>query len=155
MRRKRAPKRELMPDPRYRNILVSRMINNIMERGKKGAARSVVYGAFDIVKERLKKEPLSVFDMAIANVSPNLELKARRIGGANYQIPIEVRGDRKVALALRWIIEAAYSRKGMPMSLGLANEIIEASQKQGVAMKKREDTHRMAEANKAFAHFAW
>jgi small subunit ribosomal protein S7 len=155
MRRNRAPRHQLTPDPRYNNALVARLINNMMERGKKGTAQQLVYDAFDTVKERLKADPLSVFDKAIANVTPNLELKARRIGGANYQIPIEVRGDRKIALALRWLIEGASGRKGMPMALGLANEIIEASQKQGSAIKKREDTHRMAEANKAFAHFAW
>jgi small subunit ribosomal protein S7 len=155
MRRNRAPRHQLLPDPRYNNALVARLINNMMERGKKGTAQQLVYDAFDTVKERLKADPLSVFDKAIANVTPNLELKARRIGGANYQIPIEVRGDRKIALALRWLIEGASGRKGMPMALGLANEIIEASQKQGSAIKKREDTHRMAEANKAFAHFAW
>jgi small subunit ribosomal protein S7 len=155
MRRNRAPRHQLTPDPRYNNALVARLINNMMERGKKGTAQQLVYDAFDTVKERLKADPLAVFDKAIANVTPNLELKARRIGGANYQIPIEVRGDRKIALALRWLIEGASGRKGMPMALGLANEIIEASQKQGSAIKKREDTHRMAEANKAFAHFAW
>src|SRR3990170_8971932 len=109
MRRNRAPKRLLTPDPRYQNVLVSRLVNTIMERGKKGAARKVVYGAFDTIKERIKKSPLEVFDAAIANVSPNVELKARRVGGANYQIPIEVRGDRRVALAMRWIIQAAES----------------------------------------------
>ncbi|MFH0831137.1 MAG: 30S ribosomal protein S7 [Parcubacteria group bacterium] len=155
MRRNRAPKRPVTPDPRYNNELVSRFINSLMERGKKGAARSIVYDAFDVIKERIKKDPVEVFDGAIQNVSPNVELKARRIGGANYQVPIEVRGERKITLAFRWITEAAYSRKGMPMHLRLANELIEASQKQGIAIKKREDTHRMAEANKAFAHFAW
>jgi small subunit ribosomal protein S7 len=155
MRRNRAVKRPMTPDPRYQNVLVSRLVNMIMERGKKGAARRVVYGAFDTIKERIKKDPVEVFDAAINNVSPNVELKARRVGGANYQIPIEVRGERKMALAMTWIIDAAASKKGMAMSLRLANELIEASQKTGIAMKKREDVHRMAEANKAFAHFAW
>ncbi|MFO0702892.1 MAG: 30S ribosomal protein S7 [Candidatus Andersenbacteria bacterium] len=155
MRRNSAPHRELIPDPRYQNVLVSRLINTIMHGGKKGAARHVVYDAFDTIKERIKKNPVEVFDAALANVGPNVELKARRVGGANYQIPIEVRGERKVALAMRWIIDAAKSKKGMAMQLRLANELIEASQKTGAAMKKREDTHRMAEANKAFAHFAW
>jgi len=155
MRRKRAQKKELLPDPRFKNLLVARLVNNLMKRGKKSVARKVIYGAFDTIKERLKKDPLKVFDEAIANISPNLELKSRRVGGANYQIPIEVRGDRKVTLAIRWLLAGARGRKGMSMSLGLANEIIEASQKQGSAIKKREDTHRMAEANKAFAHFAW
>ena len=155
MRRNRATKRPLTPDPVYNNALVSRLINSVMERGKKGAARKIVYAAFDIIKERIKKDPLQVFDQAITNVSPNLELKARRIGGANYQIPIEVNQQRKLALSMRWILEGAASRKGMKRALGLANELIEASQKTGHAMKKREDTHRMAEANKAFAHFAW
>ncbi len=155
MRRNRAVKRIIAPDPIYNNVLVARLINNIMERGKKGAARKIVYESFDIIKERIKKDPLEIFDLAISNVTPNLELKARRIGGANYQIPIEVSTERKVALSMRWILEGARSRKGMKRALGLANELIEASQKQGHAMKKREDTHRMAEANKAFAHFAW
>jgi len=155
MRRNKAQQRPVTPDPRYNNELVGRFINNIMERGKKGAARSIVYDAFDTIKERIKKDPLEIFDLAIKNVSPNVELKARRIGGANYQVPVEVRGERKVALAFRWISDAAASRKGMPMALRLANELIEASQKQGAAIKKREETYRMAEANKAFAHFAW
>jgi len=155
MRRNRAIKRPMMPDPRYKNVLVSRLINTIMQRGKKGTARRVVYTAFDTIKDRIKKDPIEVFDAAMANVGPNVELKARRVGGANYQIPIEVRGERKMALAMRWIIDAANAKKGMAMSLRLANELIEASQKTGLAMKKREDTHRMAEANKAFAHFAW
>ncbi len=155
MRRNKAPKRELLPDPKFQNIFVQRFMNQIMERGKSGAARKIVYGSFDIIKERTKKDPLKVFDTAIANVSPNLELKARRVGGANYQVPIEVRGDRKITLAFRWIVGAAKQRKGMPMSLAIANELMEAAEKQGAAIKKREDTHRMAEANKAFAHFAW
>lgn len=155
MRRNKASKRELAPDPKFKNIMVQRFINQVMERGKSGAARKIVYGSFDIIKERTKKDPLQVFDAAIANVSPNLELKARRVGGANYQIPIEVRGDRKITLAFRWIKSAARDRKGMSMALALANEIMEAAEKQGTAIKKREDTHRMAEANKAFAHFSW
>jgi len=155
MRRNRAQKRIVAPDPIYNNVLVARLINSVMERGKKGAARKIVYGAFDVIEERIKKPPLEIFDLAIANVSPNVELKARRVGGANYQVPIEVRGDRKVTLAMRWILAAAKSRKGMPMSLKLANELIEAAEKQGIAMKKREDVHRMAESNKAFSHFAW
>ena len=153
-RRKRQYKREVKPDPKYGNLLVARFINNIMERGKKGAARSVVYKAFDAVSERSKKDPLEVFDAAMKNVAPDLEIKGRRIGGANYQIPYEVRGERKTTLAFRWITEAAKGKKGQPMYKKLAGEILDAANNQGAAIKKKDDQHRMARANKAFAHFA-
>lgn len=153
-RRKRQYKRELNPDPKYGNILVSKFINNITERGKKGTARKVIYQAFDLVSERAKKDPVEIFDMAIKNVAPDLEIKGRRIGGANYQIPYEVRGERKQTLAFRWIIEAAKNKKGQPMYMRLASEILDASKNAGSAIKKKEDSHRMARANKAFAHFA-
>lgn len=153
-RRKRQYKRELMSDAKYGNLVVAKFINSIMERGKKGVAKRTVYGCLSLVATRTKKDPIDVFDMALKNVAPDLEIKGRRIGGANYQIPYEVRGDRKQTLAFRWIVEAAKSKKGMPMSDRLAAEIVDASKNQGSAVRKKEDSHRMARANKAFAHFA-
>ncbi len=153
-RRKRQYKKEIKLDPKYGNIIVTKFINNIMKKGKKGLARKVVYRAFDLVSEKAKKDPLEVFDMAIRNVAPDLEIKGRRIGGANYQIPYEVRGERKNSLAFRWIIEAAKSKKGQPMYKKLATELWDASKNQGVAVQKKDSSHRMARANKAFAHFA-
>ena len=152
MRKK--PKKVILPDPAYNNALVAKFINQVMRKGKKSIARKIVYGAFDIMKEKTKKEPLEVFDEAIKNVSPVLEVKPMRIGGATYQVPREVRGDRKITLAIRWIINVAKSKKGRPMREKLAEELIAASKNEGTAVKKRQDTHRMAEANKAFAHFA-
>jgi small subunit ribosomal protein S7 len=154
MRGKRAPKRKILPDPKYKSISVAKFINYIMERGKKTVAQSIVYGAFDLVKEKAKQDPLEVFDQAIKNVTPALEVKSRRVGGANYQIPIPVRGERKIYLAYHWLIDAARHKKGKPMAEKLANELFEAYQNQGDAVKKRMDVHRMAEANRAFAHFA-
>ena len=126
-----------------------------MRRGKKTVARKIVYGAFDIVREQTKKDPIEVFEQAMRNAAPVLEVKSRRIGGASYQVPIEVRPERRISLAMRWIINSAKAKKGKPMREKLAQEIIEASQNSGAAVKKKEDTHRMAEANRAFAHFAW
>ena len=154
MRGKRAPKRKIDADPVYDNIVVAKFINLLMERGKKITAQKILYGAFDIIKDKTKQDSLTVFEQAIKNVSPILEVKSRRIGGANYQIPIEVKGERKLTLAMRWIIGTAKKRKGKPMREKLSQELIDASNKQGEAMKKREDVHRMAEANRAFAHFA-
>lgn len=154
-RRKKKEKRLIISDPRYGDILVTKFINQIMGQGKKSTARKVVYRAFEIIEKREKKDPLEVFDQAVKNVSPTLEVKSRRIGGATYQIPIEVQGDRKTTLALRWIITAARAKKGKPMAEKLAVEIIDASKDTGAAVKKKQDTHKMAEANKAFAHFAW
>lgn len=154
-RRKKTEKRILEPDPIYNNTLVAKLINQVMREGKKSIARKIVYGAFDIVKEQTKKDPMEVFDLAMRNATPVLEVKSRRIGGASYQVPIEVRPERRISLAMRWIINSAKSRKGKPMREKLAQEIIEASQNTGTAVKKKEDTHRMAEANRAFAHFAW
>ncbi|MBU1119009.1 30S ribosomal protein S7 [Patescibacteria group bacterium] len=153
-RRARAPKKKRIPDYKFKNELVAKFINHIMKDGKKGAAERVVYGSFDIISEKAKKEPVEVFDQALRNVGPSLEVKGRRIGGANYQIPYEVHGDRRDTLAMRWIIEACRRKKGKPMAEFLATELIDASEKQGSAYKKREDVQRMAEANKAFAHFA-
>ncbi|MBI2607798.1 MAG: 30S ribosomal protein S7 [Candidatus Doudnabacteria bacterium] len=141
-------------DYKYNNIKVAKFINYIMERGKKTVAARIVYDAFDIIADKLKSDPQAVFEQAVKNVSPILEVKGRRIGGANYQVPIEVMEPRKTTLAMRWIIEAAANKKGKRMAERLAEELMEAHNKLGVAIKKREDVHRMAEANKAFAHFA-
>ncbi len=153
-RRKRFKRREVEPDPLYNNETVAKFINYIMRKGKKTVARKIVYGAFDILKEKTKKEPLEVFDKAMSNASPEVEVRPRRVGGATYQVPMEVRGDRKITLAMRWIIQAAKSKKGKPMKEKLAEELINAANNTGWAVKKRDDTHRMAEANRAFAHFA-
>jgi len=154
-RKGKVTKRVIAPDSLYNNVAVAKFINQVMERGKKTVARRIVYNAFDIIKEKTKKEPLEVFEKAIANASPQLEVKSKRVGGATYQVPREVRGDRKVALAMRWILSSAKSKKGRPMREKLAEELIAASNNEGVAIKKKEDTHRMAEANRAFAHFSW
>jgi small subunit ribosomal protein S7 len=154
-RNKKKNKRIIPPDAVYDNVMVQKLINQIMRRGKKTIARKIVYGAFDVIKEKTKKEPLEVFETAIKNASPLLEVKAKRVGGATYQVPREVQGDRQVVLAMRWIILAARNKKGKPMKEKLAEELISAANNEGSAVKKREDTHRMAEANRAFAHFAW
>lgn len=154
MRKKQVYKREEYLDPKYKNALIGKFINHIMKGGKKSVAVSIVYDAFDIIADKTKKDPLIVFNHAMKNVSPTLEIKGRRIGGANYQIPFEVRGGRKNALAMRWMLEVARKKKGQPMAKKLASEIIEASNGLGSAMKKKEDVQRMAIANKAFAHYA-
>jgi len=148
-------KREILSDPIYNNVKVSKFINYVMRKGKKGRARKIVYDTFEILKEKTKKNPLDIFELAIKNVSPSLEVRPKRIGGATYQVPMEVRPERKLALAMRWILGAAKSKKGRSMKERLANELLEAAQGKGVAVKKKEDTHKMAEANKAFAHFAF
>jgi len=153
-RSKKIKKRILEPDIVYDNVTVSKLINYIMKKGKKSIARKIVYGAFDILKEK-KKDPVEVFETAIRNVSPFLEVRPRRVGGATYQIPREVRGERKLSLALRWIIRAAKSKKGRPMRERLAEELMNAAENTGWAVKRKEDSHRMAEANRAFAHFRW
>jgi len=155
MGRKKKVKREISPDPTYNSVAVAKFINQVMREGRKNIARKIVYGAFNIIKEKTKKEPLEVFDSALNNASPFLEVKPKRIGGATYQVPREVRGDRRLALAMRWIIRATKSRKGKSMKEKLSEELIEAAENKGAAVKKKEDTHRMAEANRAFAHFAW
>lgn len=155
MRRKRKVKREILPDPKYSNTTVAKFINYVMKKGKKSVARGVVYRTFDTLEHKYKQEPLQAFDTAIRNVGPALEVKSRRIGGATYQVPREVRGDRKMALAFRWILDAARSKKGKPMHERLAEELLAATKNEGSAVKKKLDTHRMAEANKAFAHFSW
>ena len=143
------------PDIKYSSTKVEKFINYIMKWGQKSTARRVVYSAFGEIKEKTKQEPLEVFETALRNVGPQMEVRSRRVGGANYQVPREVRPERKMALSYRWIIDAARSRKGAPMHKRLAEELIAASKNEGPAVKKREDTHKMAESNKAFAHFAW
>ncbi len=154
MRGRQAQKRKLTPDPKYASILVSKFINYVMREGKRTVAQKVVYQSFEIIEQKLKKSPLDVFDEAVKNVMPLLEVRGRRIGGANYQIPYPVRGDRKYALAFRWILNAVRTKKGRPTAQKLADELIGAANKEGDAMKKRNDVHKMAEANRAFAHFA-
>lgn len=155
MRRKRKFHREIKPDPTYSNVAVARFINYVMKKGKKATAQKVVYRTFDLIQKKHNLDPLNIFDAAIKNVGPILEVKSRRIGGATYQVPREVRGERRVALAYRWILNAARSRRGAPMHERLAEELMAAYKNEGPAVKKKLDTHRMAEANKAFAHFAW
>jgi small subunit ribosomal protein S7 len=153
-RKSRKIPKKWKPDTRYGNLTVGRFIGNIMESGKKGAAEKIIYDSFDIIHEKTKKGGLNVFEQAIKNVSPLLELKSRRVGGANYQVPVPVSGERRQTLAMRWILETCRKKKGKGMAQKLADEFIDAANKTGTAMKKREDVHRMAEANKAFAHFA-
>ena len=154
-RRGFVPKREVLPDPLYGSQLVTKLINSIMLDGKKGVAQKVVYGAFDIVKEKTGRDPLEVFTEAMDNIMPSLEVKARRVGGATYQVPIEVRPDRRQTLGLRWITLYSRSRSENTMKERLAAEIMDAANNTGASVKKREDVHKMAEANKAFAHFRW
>jgi small subunit ribosomal protein S7 len=154
-RKARSYKRhKVEPDPRYNNVKVAKFINYIMERGKKTVAQRIVYSAFDYIKEKMNTEPRQIFDTALKNVSPHVEIRGRRVGGANYQVPMEVFDPRRTTLGMRWMITATKGKKGKPMHVKLAEEIMEAYNKQGAAFKKKEDTHRMAEANRAFAHFA-
>ncbi|NMA67536.1 MAG: 30S ribosomal protein S7 [Clostridiaceae bacterium] len=149
------PKRDVLADPLYNDKVVTKLINNIMQDGKKGVAQTICYGAFDIIKEKTGKDPLEVFHEALNNIMPVLEVKARRVGGATYQVPIEVRPDRRQALGLRWLVDYARKRSERTMRERLANEILDATNNLGSAVKKKEDTHKMAEANKAFAHYRW
>lgn len=153
-RRKRVFKKTWKPDPAYGSLIVGRFVGHLTQGGKRSVAERIVKDAFNTIHERTRKGGLNIFEQAIKNVSPLVELKSRRIGGANYQVPVQVAGDRRATLAMRWIISAVRAKKGKKMAEKLADELLDASQKQGAAMKKREDTHRMAEANKAFAHFA-
>jgi len=155
MRRRRAEKRPIDPDPRYGDTMVAKFINVIMRDGKKSVARRIVYEAFDIIQQRTKQDPLEVFRKAISNVAPVVEVRSRRIGGANYQIPMEVREDRRIALAMRWIKQYARERRDKSMALKLAAELIAAANGEGGAVRKRDEVHRMAEANRAFAHYRW
>jgi len=148
-------KHPVLPDSKYDSEIVARFINQIMREGKKTIARKIVYNAFDIIAEKTKKEPLEVFEMALDKAAPRIEVKPKRVGGATYQVPVEVKGNKKTALAMRWIIAGAKSKKGSPMKDRLAAELMDAANDTGWAIKKKADTHRMAEANRAFAHFAW
>ena len=154
-RRGNVPKREVLPDPLYNSILVTKLTNSIMLDGKKGVAQKVVYGAFDIIKEKTDKDPMEVYTQALENIMPSLEVKARRVGGATYQVPIEVRPERRQTLGLRWLTNYSRARSEKTMKERLAGEIMDAANNLGSAVKKREDTHKMAESNKAFAHYRW
>lgn len=155
MRKRQAIKREVLADPIYNSKMVTKLINRIMIGGKKGTAQNILYDAFDIVKEKTGNDPMETFNKAYENIKPQLEIKSRRIGGGNYQVPVEVKEDRGQALALRWLVQYAKNRSGKGMAENLANEIIDAANGVGGAVKKREDTHKMAEANKAYAHYRW
>ena len=155
MRKRRAVKRDVLPDPIFHSKVVTKLINQIMVDGKRGKAETIVYEAFDMVKEKTNSDPNEIFTKALENIKPSLEVKARRVGGANYQVPMEVSADRAQSLALRWLHTAAKGRSGKSMAEKLANELIDASNNTGGAVKKKEDTYRMAEANKAFAHYRW
>lgn len=154
-RKRQAPRRPVLPDPKFRSDSVSRFVAMIMKSGKKAVAERIVYGAFDKVAEKSKQDPLSIFTRALENVRPMVEVKSRRVGGATYQVPVEVRPTRRDALAMRWIVDAARGRSEKSMAIRLAGELMDAAEKRGSAVKKREDTHRMADANKAFAHYRW
>jgi len=155
MRRRRADKRQVVPDPKYKSPVVSRFVNILMKEGKKSKAERIVYKCFDILAEKTGKPPLEAFQKALDNVRPLLEIKPRRIGGATYQVPVEVKSERGISIAMRWIRNFARNKKGKPMESKLADEMLDAYNGQGSAIKKREDTHKMAEANKAFAHYRW
>ena len=154
-RRRRPEKREILPDPKFGDVVLSKFMNSVMLDGKKSVAESIVYGALETVETRAKREPLGVFHDALANVRPGIEVRSRRVGGATYQVPLEVPTDRQFSLALRWLVDSADARKGVPMKEALAAEIVEAYQGQGNAIRKRDEVHKMAQANKAFAHFRW
>jgi small subunit ribosomal protein S7 len=154
-RRREVPKRKITPDPKYHDKLVAKFMNSLMIGGKKSTAENIVYGAFDVISSRFKEDPLDVFRKALDNVKPKLEVKSRRVGGATYQVPVEVRPERRVALAMRWLVRYARARGEKTMRERLASELIDASQLRGNSVKKRDDTHKMAEANKAFAHYRW
>ena len=155
MRKRRATKRDVLADPIYNSKVVTKLVNHIMKDGKKGTAQNIIYDAFDIVKEKTGEEAMVVFEKAMNNIKPALEVKSRRVGGANYQVPVEVKPERAQALAFRWLTQYARLRNGHSMAENLANEIIDASNGTGASVKKKEDTHKMAEANKAFAHYRW
>ena len=155
MRKRRAVKRDVLPDPIYNSKVVTKVVNAIMLDGKKGTAQTILYKAFDIIKERTNEDPMNIFEKAMENIKPALEVKSRRVGGSNYQVPIEVSPARSQALAIRWLVKYARERGGKGMAENLASELIDASNGTGGAVKKREDKHRMAEANKAFAHYRW
>jgi small subunit ribosomal protein S7 len=155
MRRRSAPKREILPDPKFGDLTLAKFVNILMLDGKKSVAEKIVYDALDTIEKKGNAEPIEVFKQALDNIGPQVEIKSRRVGGSTYQVPVEVRIERKIALAMRWVIEAARKRGEKGMKLRLAGEVLDAVQNRGTAFKKKEDTHRMAEANKAFAHFRW
>lgn len=155
MRRRKAPERNVLPDPKYKSELVSKFINGLILKGKKSTAETIFYSAMDLIESKLKQDPLTVFKKAMDNVAPVLEVRSRRVGGATYQIPVEVREKRRRSLAIRWLVSFSSQRSERTMAERLANEIMAAFKNEGTAIKKKEDTHRMAEANKAFAHFRW
>ncbi len=155
MRKKRSSKRIIIPDPKFQDLLIARFINSLLKQGKKNLARNILYTAFDLIEEKTKNKPLDVFKKAMSNVSPMIEVRARRVGGATYQVPTEVRPERRTALAIRWLINYAKERSDASMAQKLASEFIAAAAGEGGAIKKKDDVHRMAEANKAFAHFKW
>lgn len=154
-RRREVPKREVLPDPKYKNVVVAKFVNHVMKDGKKSVAEKIVYRALDTIKDKTGKNEIELFDKALESIAPMVEVKSRRVGGATYQVPVEVRPERQMALAMRWLIDAARSRKEKSMGLRVAHEMLDAVEGRGAAVKKREDTHRMAEANKAFAHYRW
>lgn len=154
-RRREVPKRKIIPDPKYKSQLVARFVNGIMRRGKKSTAESIIYGALEMIESKTNEDPIKVFEQAMDNVRPVVEVKSRRVGGSTYQIPIEIRSERRVALSIRWLIQYAKDRNEKGMIARLASELMDAAGGRGGAVKKREDTHRMAEANKAFAHYRW
>lgn len=154
-RRHRAEKREVIPDPKFGDLVVTKFMNSLMKDGKKSAAESIVYGAFDIVEAKTKQDPITVFHGALENIRPAVEVRSRRVGGATYQVPVEVRSDRQQALAIRWLIESARKRGENTMRERLSGELMDAMNGRGQAVKKREDTHRMADANRAFSHYRW
>jgi small subunit ribosomal protein S7 len=154
-RRHRAVRRDINPDPKFGDVVLSKFMNNLMLQGKKSVAESIVYGAFDRIQDRTKQDPLGVFHQALDNVSPSIEVRSRRVGGATYQVPVEVRAERRQALAIRWLITAARGRNENTMVERLSGELLDAANNRGTAVKKREDTHRMAEANRAFSHYRW
>ena len=154
-RRREVPKRTILPDPKYGNETLAKFINVVMHSGKKSVAEKIVYGALNTLAERSKQDPVDLFQQALDNIKPDVEVKSRRVGGATYQVPVEVKPSRQAALAMRWIVDAARARGGKSMGVRLADELMDAAEKRGTAYKKREDTHRMAEANKAFAHYRW
>ena len=154
-RRARVVPREIPPDPRYGSVLVSRLINKVMQRGKKSLAERIVYGAFDMIEQQQRRQPLEVFEQAVRNVTPVVEVKPRRVGGATYQVPVDIRAERRTSLALRWLVQSARNRSGRSMVERLAAELVDAANGQGATVRRKEETHRMAEANRAFVHYRW
>jgi small subunit ribosomal protein S7 len=154
-RRRRAEKREVLPDAKFGDVVVAKFMNTVMSRGKKSAAEQIVYGSFEMIEKKTKKNPVEIFHSALDNVKPNIEVRSRRVGGATYQVPVEVRPERAQALAIRWLITAARARAERTMAQRLSVELMDAAENRGAAVKKREDTHKMAEANRAFSHYRW